>query len=161
PTDLKMDPSNSKILYAGFMGRGVFRSTDGGITWCPLDQGIPRPPSCPASTGLPDPAITPFDHVELVIHRPNASTPALLYAVLGNCPDPLGTLGIPTVGSPCSPLLFKTIDDGASWTQVSSAAPPSYSRYTHAIAVAPNDPNLLIYGGLRLFKSTNGGQSFF
>jgi photosystem II stability/assembly factor-like uncharacterized protein len=161
PTDLKMDPTNSRILYAGFMGRGVFRSADGGINWCPLDQGIPRPAGCPASTGLPDPAVTTFDHVELAIHRPNASGPAVLYAVLGNCPDPIGVLNIPTVGSPCSPPLFKTADDGVSWTQVNSAAPAAYSRYTHAIAVAANDPNVLIYGGLKLFKSTNGGQSFF
>jgi hypothetical protein len=161
PTDLKADPTNSKVLYAGFMGRGVFRSTDGGISWCPLGQGIPRPAGCPVSTGLPDPAVTAFDHVELALHRPNGSSPALLYAVFGNCPDPLGVLNVPTVGSPCPPLIFKTSDDGATWTEVNSAAPAAYSRYTHAIALAPNDPNLLVYGGLKLFKSTDGGQSFF
>ena len=45
-TDLVMDPTNSQILYAGFFGRGIFKTTDGGTSWCPLNAGIPLPPGC-------------------------------------------------------------------------------------------------------------------
>lgn len=37
PTDLETNPLNSNVLYAGFMGRGVFKGTrdpgDGSISW--------------------------------------------------------------------------------------------------------------------------------
>ena len=50
-----MDPQEPRILYAGMWqfrrypwafrsggtGSGLFKSTDGGDTWKPLDQGLP------------------------------------------------------------------------------------------------------------------------
>ena len=61
PTDLVMDPTDHLTLYAGFMGKGVFKTSDGGTTWCPLNAGIPLPAGCAAASGLPDPASTTFD----------------------------------------------------------------------------------------------------
>jgi photosystem II stability/assembly factor-like uncharacterized protein len=58
-SDLAMDPNNSRILFAGMWqleihtwgrtsggpGSGLFKSTDGGVTWKRLEgHGLPRPP---------------------------------------------------------------------------------------------------------------------
>ncbi len=154
PTDLKMDPTKPKILYAGFLGRGVFKTVDGGSTWCPLNPGIPLPPGCTAATGLPDPTATTFDHVQIAIAP---SAPTTLYVILGNCPDPIGNG--PVFGGGCSPPLFKSADSGQTWTQVNAAAPTSYSRYTHVLTVDPKTPSTLVYGGLELFRSTDSGAT--
>lgn len=56
--DLEMDPANSQILYAaayehrrlpyhmvsGGPGSGIYRSTDGGLTWVKLTEGLPAGP---------------------------------------------------------------------------------------------------------------------
>ncbi|HEV2447794.1 MAG TPA: sialidase family protein, partial [Candidatus Sulfopaludibacter sp.] len=44
-----VDPSNSDILYAGTDSQGVFKSTDGGLTWTAITKGIP-----PDSNGATD-----------------------------------------------------------------------------------------------------------
>jgi len=158
PTDLEMDPTNPQILYAGFLGRGVFKTTNGGTTWCPLNPGIPLPPGCVPATGLTNPTTTTFDHVEIAIFRPSAASPAVLYVILGNCPDPIGNG--PILGGACSPPLFKSTDNGQTWTQTNAAAPSSYSRYTHALAIHPTSSSTIFYGGLQLFKSIDSGQTF-
>jgi photosystem II stability/assembly factor-like uncharacterized protein len=158
PTDLEMDPTNPQILYAGFLGRGLFKSTNGGTSWCALNPGVPLAGGCVAATGLPNPTTTTFDHVEISIFRPSAATPAVLYTILGNCPDPIGNGSVP--GGSCSPPIFKSTDNGQTWTQTNPAAPASYSRYTHVLTIHPSDSATIYYGGLQLFKSTDSGQTF-
>lgn len=158
PTDLERDPTNNNVMYAGFMGRGIFKTTNGGTNWCPLDPGIALPPGCAAASGLPNPTTTTFDHVEIAIDRPNAATPAVLYAIFGNCPDPIGNG--PVLGGSCSPPIFKSTNDGSTWTQTNATGPSSYSRYTHALAIDPGNSSTILYGGLQLFKSTDSGTTF-
>jgi hypothetical protein len=159
-TDLEMDPQNHDILYAGFLGRGIFKSTNNGTTWCPLNPGIAAP-GCPAVTGLPNPTTTPFDQVEIAVHRPNAGSQAILYAAFGQCPS--------LILDGCAPAFFKSTDGGATWTLrragdssggLSSTCPRAYTRYTHALAIDPNQPNNVIWGGLKICKSTDSAQNF-
>lgn len=77
-TDLVMDPQSNTTLYAGFLGKGIFETTDGGAHWCPLNSGIALPPGCAAATGLPNPATTTFDSVRLTIRHPSTASPAVL-----------------------------------------------------------------------------------
>ncbi len=161
PTDLEMDPANSNVLYAGFLGKGVFKGTrdpaNGSISWCPLNDGIPKPAGCPSTTGLLNPAITPFDHVEIAIFPGNSS---ILYAMLGQCPDRLI--------QNCQPYIFRSTNGGLNWDQRlagnsvndSTGCPRVYSQYTHALTVHPTSPDTLFLGGIQLCKSTNGGQTF-
>ncbi len=161
PTDLEIDPANSNILYAGFLGRGVFKGTrnpgDGAITWCPLNDGIPKPAGCPATTGLPNPATAPFDHVEIAIYPGNSS---ILYAMFGHCSDRLI--------QNCEPSIFKSTNGGITWeqklagnsTNAGTACPRVYSRYTHALTVHPTSPETLFLGAIKLCKSTDSGQTF-
>ena len=45
---LAINSQNSKIIYVVVSGsRGVFRTTDGGTTWKPVNNGLPALPDCP------------------------------------------------------------------------------------------------------------------
>ncbi|MGB8507963.1 MAG: hypothetical protein WCD76_06150 [Pyrinomonadaceae bacterium] len=161
PTDLEIDPQNHDILYAGFLGRGIFKSINNGATWCPLNPGIVVA-GCPAAPGLPNPTTTlTFDHVELAIHRPSAASQAILYAAFGHCPKALL--------DSCGPSFYKSTNGGATWTQthtgsiaegLDSHCPRGYTRYTHALTIDPNQPNTIFWGGARLCKSTDSGATF-
>jgi photosystem II stability/assembly factor-like uncharacterized protein len=155
PTDLELHPVNDQIMYAGFLGRGVFKTTDGGATWCPRNEGIPKPPGCPNSNGLPDISL-PFDFVEVDIFRDD---PKVVYASFGRCADGLI--------QNCVPGVYKTSNNGNSWSEQNPGDPANgnpeaygYSRYTHALAVHPTQEDTLFLGGVSLWKSTDGGQTF-
>ena len=159
PTDMVIDPANNLILYAGFLGRGIFKTSDGGSTWCPLNTGIALPPGCVAASGLPDPSATTFDAVRLAIFRPSGVNPAVLYAVLGNCPDPVGNG--PVFGGYCSSPLYQSTNGGTSWTLANAAVPTGFSRYHQALTIDPSNSGTVYFGGLTLHKSTNNGNTFF
>ena len=157
-TDLVMDPQSNTTLYAGFLGKGIFKTTDSGAHWCPLNAGVALPNGCAAATGLPDPSTTTFDSVRLAIRHPSNATPAVLYAVLGNCPDPVGNG--PVFGGYCASPLYKTTDGGATWTQVNAGVPTGFSRYHQALTIDPDTDKTLYFGGLVINKSVNSGQTF-
>ncbi|HEX4955503.1 MAG TPA: hypothetical protein VF017_19090 [Thermoanaerobaculia bacterium] len=152
PTDLEMDPQDPQTLYAGIDARGVFKSTNGGNSWCPLNPGI-AVPGCPAAgPGLPNPTATTFDFVEVAVHRPSAASPAVLYAMLGNCTSS-------AILSSCQPPIYRSNDAGASWTQVVASSRDAYSRYTHVLEVHPTDPNVFFFGGLNLHRWNPAGNN--
>ncbi|MGH9869327.1 MAG: hypothetical protein ACREAA_14340 [Candidatus Polarisedimenticolia bacterium] len=163
PTDLEMDPQDPNVLYAAFGGRGIFKTTDGGNSWCPLNPGIPRPGSsnCPVGAGLhlPNPNTITFDHVELAIER-DPTQHEHLYASFGMCPERLT--------DNCKPSIFETVDGGDYWyarfqgTQSEEAkalCPSVYSRYTHGLTIAPGHDERLFLGGVHLCVSSNRGTS--
>jgi photosystem II stability/assembly factor-like uncharacterized protein len=156
PTDLKMHPGSGPgdhdILFAGFLGRGVFRSTDGGNNWCPLNAGIPKPAGCP-NQQLPDISTLTFDHVEIAIAP---SDPSTVYATFGRCGDRLL--------QNCVPALWKSTNGGNSWNQQmpgnpgNDAADPSiYSRYTHPLTVDRTNASRIFLGGVHLWRSDTSG----
>ena len=150
PTDLEMDPDDPETLYAAFDNVGIFKTTDSGDTWCPLNGGITLPEGCPAASGLPA-SFFKFDHIEMAIAPGNGQ---ILYASFGDCPDPL-------LGS-CRPDLYKTENGGLNWTLIESQQPTSYTRYTHVLTVDPSDPDAetLLGGGLSAQRSTDGGVTW-
>jgi photosystem II stability/assembly factor-like uncharacterized protein len=156
PSDLKMHPSNPMILYAGFLGRGVFRSMDGGNNWCPMNQGVPPGAGCPAQD-LPNVSL-PFDFVKVAFAPSSTDT---IYATFGRCADRLL--------QNCIPAIWRTTNAGADWTELHAGAPNdgfalgagrSYSRYTHALAVDPANADTLIVGGVKLVRFAAGPNTF-
>jgi len=154
PTDLEMDPEDDQILYAGFMGRGVFRTHDGGNTWCPLSQGIPLPPTCRNPQELPDFAQKAFDWVEIAVAPSDGLT---LYVTLGHCAD--------EILNRCRPSIYRSTNGGNTWDLMQpgdsqegnyTTSPYGYSRYTHLLEVHPLDPDAVYIGGLRLWRTLDG-----
>jgi photosystem II stability/assembly factor-like uncharacterized protein len=164
PTDLKMDPGDSHVLYAGYLGENglgavIFKSLDGGDTWCPLSPGVAGP-GCPFISGLPNPFFTTYDRVTLAIAPSRHTT---LYALYGDCPDPLY--------ASCTPAIYKSTDGGTTWLEthvpdpgktdtLDQDCPNVYGRYTHGLAVDPTTPESLYVGGLALCKSTDSGTTY-
>jgi uncharacterized repeat protein (TIGR01451 family) len=82
------------------------------------------------------------------------SNPSTLYASIED-PSTFGLLG-----------LFKTTDGGANWVKLANT--PNYCVpqcwYDQAIAVAPNNPNVIFVGGAGgngiVYRSTNGGLNW-
>jgi photosystem II stability/assembly factor-like uncharacterized protein len=138
-TELVMDPSNNKVLYAatyqrrrsawGFSGGGpgsaIYKSTDAGRSWSKLTRGIPD---------------GPLGRIGLDIFR---SSPNTLYARIEHKTES----GI-----------YRTDDGGATWRKVSSNNPRP--MYFSQIRIDPVDANRIYVLGTWLEISDDGGKSF-
>ena len=138
-TDLVMDPSNPNILYAAIGKDGIYKTTDGGITidasWTKLGNNLP-------------------DHtfITLALRR---GTPNVLYALF--------ILNVHNLAIPKDLKLFRTTDDGDSWSLVLNP-----NLYGYRIAVTPINQDVnqdIVYlGGLggsqEFHRSIDGGQTF-
>src|SRR5947207_1944056 len=169
-TDLVVDATNNRILYAatyqrrrtaccmngGGPGSGIWKTTDAGDTWTRLKGGIPD-----GSLGRIG--------IDVSRKRPN-----ILYALIEGPTPPGGRGGQP--GGPAgeeAPIgqgrglstgvnnqpsgLYRSDDAGATWHKVNNANPRP--MYFSQIRIDPNDPDVIIYGGVDLHSSTDGGKS--
>src|SRR5205823_4302961 len=112
-SDIVMDPTNSRILYAGFWqieihtwgrlsggaGSGIWKSTDGGTTWRRL-----------TAHGLPE---KPIGKVGLGMSKANSNR---VYALI-ETGDSVPAVNIP---DPAAGRLFRSDDGGTTWRLVSS-----------------------------------------
>jgi photosystem II stability/assembly factor-like uncharacterized protein len=147
---LAIDPRDSNRVFAAVLGhpygpnpeRGLFRSTDGGETWQKViykDE----------NTGASDVEIDP-------------ANPDLIYASMwevreGPWEDNNEVNG--TGGG-----LFKSIDGGNTWRQLTSGLPNDLSQIY--VAIAPSDPKRLYAtlgtasGALAIFRSDDAGENW-
>jgi photosystem II stability/assembly factor-like uncharacterized protein len=142
--DLAMDPSNSRILYAGMWeyrripyffnsggkGSAVYKTTDGGDTWFKIHEGLPA---------------GPYGRIGLGVVRSN---PNVVY-VLVEAKD----------GG-----LFRSEDKGATWRRACAKA--TYDRvnfrpfYYSRLTIDPNnDLVVYVYSG-SAFVSRDSGRTF-
>jgi photosystem II stability/assembly factor-like uncharacterized protein len=138
-TDLVMDPSNDKVLYAatyqrrrsswGFNGGGpgsaMYKTTDGGRTWTKLTNGIPD---------------GPLGRIGLDLFRAN---PNIVYA---------------RIEHPKESGVYRSDDAGATWRKVSSVNPRP--MYFSQIRVAPDDANRIYVLGEWIEISDDAGKTF-
>jgi photosystem II stability/assembly factor-like uncharacterized protein len=138
-TDLAMDPTDPRTLYAGLglpasaPNKGIYKSTDSGETWTELDIGLP-----PANIG----------RINFDISRSN---PQILYAAVHN-PQ-----------SPFSPPIFrlKTTDGGLSWGRLPDCSGScGQGAYNLVVAVHPQNPDIVYQGAVALFRSLDGGATW-
>ena len=128
--DVRIDPSNPSIVYAtlwqqqqayiegqgfGGAGNGIFKSTDGGSTWRPLTEGLPR--VVQANLGI------------------SLSNPAILYATVAGATPTNETTG--QVG------FYKTTDGGEHWSLVQNSSLSSAAGGGRGGAPAGQDPRPL------------------
>ncbi|MBR9921499.1 MAG: T9SS type A sorting domain-containing protein [Bacteroidetes bacterium] len=121
-------------LYAAARFDGIYRSTDGGTTWNPINAGLPT---------------ANFGRIELATAPGNAGTLYVIYADTttanaGNCLS-----------------LWQSTDFGATWTQQSCPGNfGSQAWYDLILGVDPNDANRLYAGGVGISVSDDGGASW-
>jgi photosystem II stability/assembly factor-like uncharacterized protein len=129
-------PNRRDTLFATIAAQGsrsgIWQSRDGGGTWKQLTKGLP-PPDAMGRASL---AISPSD-------------PQVMYAMSENKSD--GVLGI-----------FKTVNGGAGWTDVTSPRLKSETQmsYGNTIAVHPADPDHVLCGGVDLHLTRDGGRTW-
>ena len=124
-----VDPSNPNTIYIGSANGGVWQSKDHGASWVPLSDFLP-------SIGISGIAVDP-------------SNANIIYISTG---DEDGANAY-TNG------IYKTIDAGLTWTQLSCPF-PSLS-YLGDILINPINPNTIwVVGSTGLYKSVDAGLSW-
>ncbi|MEK6629344.1 MAG: hypothetical protein AABY89_01280, partial [Acidobacteriota bacterium] len=177
--DLAMDPSDPNTLYASFWqrirlkwndprnfpdyaGSGIFKSTDAGQTWTPINNGLPEAKSR-GRIGI-----------DICKTKPN-----VVYALVDNyvvSREPTeeernNPYGLPSAGFIKGATVYRSDDNGGTWTQVSGLISPEQKTFMERssntygwvfgqIRVDPNDANTVYTMGLSLNVSTDGGKTF-
>src|SRR5215831_18753283 len=151
---LLVDPHNPNLLLMSVLGstrgtsdrRGIFRSTDGGETWT-------KTLAVDANTGAQSLAWA-YDHPNVVL----AST--IQRASRGTGSAATATAPAATTGTG----LYKSIDQGLTWTPITGGGLPSAltGRLTVAVAMHTNAQRMFVVGPAQvgLFRSDDGGSSW-
>ena len=176
--DLVMDPSDPMTLYAAtwqrtrmkwndprtfpdYRGSGIYKTTDGGATWKPINEG------------LPDAA-----HRGRIGLDVSASRPSVVYALVDNyvvsreptAEEKADPYGLPSSGFIKGATVYRSDDKGEHWTQVSGLTAEqktfmenhsgTYGWVFGQIRVDPTNPDRVYTMGLGLNVSTDGGKTF-
>jgi photosystem II stability/assembly factor-like uncharacterized protein len=166
--DLVMDPQAPDTLYAATWNRirrrwsdpvpggedGLFKTTDGGETWTPIN------------TGLPDTNFTGRIGIDLCRTKPST-----LYAYVDNhtpgVEPPAGqrdSYGRPLQRGIVGAEVYRSDDAGANWSKVNTAKMDrfggTYGWVFGQVRVDPNSPETVYIMGLGLSRSTDGGKTF-
>jgi photosystem II stability/assembly factor-like uncharacterized protein len=176
--DLVMDPRSSDTLYAAmwqrtrqkwndprteasYTGSGIFKTTDGGANWTPVN------------TGLPEPKYRGRIGLDLCLTKPDT-----LYALVDNyeisrqptAAELADSYGIPSSGFIKGATVYRSDDAGAHWAQTSGLTPQqktlmeshsgTYGWVFGQIRVDPNDPETSYIMGVPFSASTDGGKTY-
>ena len=128
---LVIDPTNVNVMLAGSVGGGIFKTTNGGASWAPVDDFM-------ANLA-----------VSALVMQPGA--PATIYAGTGEGffnGDGLRGAGV-----------FKTTDSGTTWQHL-AATNNSDWFYVNRLAVSPDGLAIVAATRTGIYRSTNGGSNW-
>lgn len=143
-SDVEIAVDNSIYAAGGlFQADGVYKSATGNAgSWTKLNTG---------TNGFPT---TGIQRIELACARSNAQ---VVYAMAQGGGNGIGGI-------------YRTADGGVNWTActlpvdadggIGADLTRGQAWYDLTIAVDPNDANVIFVGGVDLFKSTNGGNTW-
>jgi photosystem II stability/assembly factor-like uncharacterized protein len=168
-----MDPSNPDVLYASVWQRirrkwndprneadynasGIYKSTDAGQTWSPINSGLPAAPS--------------RGRIGIDVSR---SRPNVVYAFVDNYeiarqgkPGELDSYGRPRAAVIKGAEIFRSDDSGTTWRKASESndymerMAGTYGWVFGQIRVDPTNENTIYVMGLGLNVSKDGGRTF-
>ena len=129
-TDVVMDPTDPAVLYAAIYNTGVYKTVNSGTAWTLMPTGF----------------ATSMRRINLAIAP---SAPDTLYA------------SVQSSGSDLAGI-WRTTDGAVTWSKstATNASCGNQCWYDMAIAVDPSNPNIVYFGGVTLYKSTDGAGSF-
>lgn len=143
--DVAISPTDGRVVYATLgrsrpsdgtadgasdLGSGVFRSNDGGTTWQPLMNGLPRLTSTGANVA------------RLAISPSNARR---LYV---------------TISGVGPATLFRSDDGGDTWIEPGSGSWSTGTRSSLPLTADPRNPDVVYLVGAAVWRSTDGGRTF-
>jgi len=130
---LIIDPVNPDVMYAAAVAGGIWKTTNGGTSWAPLDDFL-------ANIAVTCMAIDP-------------SNPGILYAGTGE--GFFNADGVRGAG------IFKTTDAGAHWTRLPATINNANFFFVNDIVVSPANTQHL-YAATRngVLRSLDGGTSW-
>jgi hypothetical protein len=156
-TSLVADQSNASRFYAGVPHgagggalAGVYRSTDGGVTWTMVNAGL---------SGL-----ATSRRILLAVHSGSALGDNAVYAAIlaADPTDPTNTSKTTLSG------VFRSANQGGSWTSLGVPSPPIYpskqGNTNGALAADPSNANVVFISGdaqAGPFPNGNGCSTFF
>jgi photosystem II stability/assembly factor-like uncharacterized protein len=125
-------PATNSIMWAGGVDGGVWKTTNSGASWFPLDDFMAN---LAVSCMVMDPA-----------------NPNVIYTGTGE-----GTYNVDAVQGAG---IFKTDDGGATWTQLASTANSSFF-YVNRLAICPTN-HLILLAATRngIYRTIDGGTSW-
>ena len=151
-SDVEIDPSNPDVVYASLWqvrlgpwedanqyngtGGGLFKSTDGGKTWRPLTNGLPR--------GL----------IQINVGIAPSQT-SRLYATVASKRDEA------SLGSDLG--VYRSDDSGENWQQITTDPRPSGRIGGGDLPIPrvnPKNPDVVIVASTVTMKSTDGGKTW-
>ena len=189
-SDVEIDPSNPDVIYASMWevregpwedgnefngtGGGLFKSTDGGNTWHPLTNGLPKDLSQIYVAIAPTDSAPPLRHAGHSLRRRSASTVPMTPEKTGRKQrmilGPPGAsaaaiLPIPRVDPKNADVVYSTstvtmrsTDGGKTWSGFRGA--PGGDDYQN-LWINPNDPNIiLLVSDQGAIVTVNGGASW-
>jgi photosystem II stability/assembly factor-like uncharacterized protein len=150
--DLAMDPNNSRVLFAGMWqlvihtwgrtsggpGSGIFKSTDGGVTWTRLE-----------GHGLPD---SPVGRIAVRV-APSDSNRVYALIETGD--------GVPMDGKPMQRgQLWQSDDGGANWRVVSyDRQIRGRTHYYTREEISPDNENEVYFFSAAFSRTLDGGKT--
>jgi photosystem II stability/assembly factor-like uncharacterized protein len=135
-----VSPTNPANIWVGSVGGGIWRTTDGGDSWFPVNDFMPN---LAISTMAIDPADPNVMYAGTGEVFPGSSSPP---------GTPLGP-GFPGAG------VFKSTDGGVTWNQLASTAGGNWF-FVNRLAVSPDGSTLLAATGTGIWRSTDGGETW-
>ena len=138
--DIELHPSEEGTIFIGTRSIGVQKSTNGGMSWTTLNNGI--------ASG------SQVARVDVAICN---GTPNTLVARL------ISASNFSTIG------LYKTVDGGNNWAVIANAPdvacqptnPNSCVGWLfHTVGIAPDDPDKIFMGGVQFWYTHDGGDNW-
>lgn len=161
---LSFSPSNPNIMLAA-TATGIWRTADGGTNWTKVWNGHAYDVNFhPSNANLviagvhdnPGVVYSTNGGVSFAnstgmtsVHRAEVvwapSTATTCYSIMGNMAQ--------------SARIYRSTNGGQTWTLQAAPAISTYQAYNLALWVDPTNPNFIIFGGVNLYRSTDGGAT--